>query len=214
MASISWRIFIVPICAVNEELVRPARTMPVMMTPSSRSMAKPISSTTKISEPRSRRVVAPIKATTIPTKKERNAMIGIASRPASSSTETIEVQRNFQGVRTSRNVVTSVSPRKANVSLASPSMFMKPRPVRSSISTSPPCGGRLGSSTSVTACTWPIRFSALEWLPSIRAGASDNCRSVRSMTKAPAVSSLPSAAASNTSAPSWASKSRKPSSTA
>ena len=38
MASISWRIFIVPICAVKEELVRPARTMPVSTTPNSRSI--------------------------------------------------------------------------------------------------------------------------------------------------------------------------------
>ena len=38
IASISWRIFIVPICAVKDEFVRPASTIPVRTTPNSRSI--------------------------------------------------------------------------------------------------------------------------------------------------------------------------------
>ena len=66
IASISSRAFIVPIWAVKAEAVRPATTIAVISTASSRKVAMATSSTTKISAPKSRRMVAPRKAITAP----------------------------------------------------------------------------------------------------------------------------------------------------
>ena len=71
IASISSRLCIAPICAVNALAVRPASRIAVSSTPNSRRKAMPTSSTTKISAPKSRSMVAPRKAITAPTMKRQ-----------------------------------------------------------------------------------------------------------------------------------------------
>ena len=98
-ASTSWLTFIVPISAANAAPERPASRMAVISGPSSRSIARPIRSATKISAPNFFIGIADWKARITPSRNEISATIGSASAPTCSQISHTSFQRTLPGCR-------------------------------------------------------------------------------------------------------------------
>ena len=96
-ASTSWLTFIVPISAANAAPERPASRIAVISGPSSRSIARPIRSATKISAPNLRIGIADWNARITPSRNEISATIGSASAPTRSQIRHTSFQRIVDG---------------------------------------------------------------------------------------------------------------------
>ena len=96
-ASTSWFTCIVPISAANAAPVRPASRIAVISGPSSRTIAMPTRSATKISAPKRRIGTADWNARIRPIRNEISATIGRPSAPTRSLMRQTSLQRTTVG---------------------------------------------------------------------------------------------------------------------
>ena len=111
-ASTSSLTFIVPISAANAAPERPASRIAVISGPSSRSIASPTRSATKISAPNLRIGTADWKARITPSRNEISATIGSASAPTRSQIRQTSFQRIVAGCSSAYTSAAAVSPMK------------------------------------------------------------------------------------------------------